>query len=177
MISNKRGISPLIATVLIIGFTVALAAVIMVWGQGFIKDMQAKTESGAAVQLVCAQDVTIDLSQACLDSTTDQLRITVKNNGNKDIKKLTVRAYESASLIGSSDVLAVAPATVALPAFGVETIDIEAAKLTDDGLTLANLRQAEVIPIVEIGGKEVSCAQSGSLYPVGALPTDKLPAC
>ena len=29
---EKKGISPLIATVLILGFTVALAAVIMTWG-------------------------------------------------------------------------------------------------------------------------------------------------
>ena len=29
---NKRGVSPLIATVLIIGFTVALAAMIFTWG-------------------------------------------------------------------------------------------------------------------------------------------------
>jgi flagellin-like protein len=32
---NKKGISPLIATVLIIGFTVALAAIIMTWGTTF----------------------------------------------------------------------------------------------------------------------------------------------
>ena len=31
---NKKGISPLIATVLLIGFAVALAAVVMTWGLG-----------------------------------------------------------------------------------------------------------------------------------------------
>ena len=34
----KRGISPLIATVLLIGFTVTLAAVIMTWGGGFTRE-------------------------------------------------------------------------------------------------------------------------------------------
>ena len=38
---DKRGISPLIATVLIIGFTVALAAVIITWGGRFILRLQA----------------------------------------------------------------------------------------------------------------------------------------
>jgi len=42
---NKKGISPLVATVLIIGFTVALAAVIMVWGQDFITGMVERTEN------------------------------------------------------------------------------------------------------------------------------------
>ncbi len=33
---NKNGISPLIATVLIIGFTVSLTAIVMVWGRGLV---------------------------------------------------------------------------------------------------------------------------------------------
>jgi len=36
---NKKGISPLIATVLIIGFTVALAAIIITWGSGFVNKL------------------------------------------------------------------------------------------------------------------------------------------
>ena len=43
MRKNKRGISPLIATVLLIGFTVALAAMVMTWGSGFIKKTTEQT--------------------------------------------------------------------------------------------------------------------------------------
>lgn len=37
---NKRGISPLIATVLLIGFTVSLAAIIINWGTSFTREIQ-----------------------------------------------------------------------------------------------------------------------------------------
>lgn len=37
---NKKGISPLIATVLIIGFTIVLAVLIMKWALPFVKELQ-----------------------------------------------------------------------------------------------------------------------------------------
>ena len=39
---SKRGISPLIATVLIVGFTIALAAMIITWGGNFCKEFAAR---------------------------------------------------------------------------------------------------------------------------------------
>lgn len=176
MVSNKRGISPLIATVLIIGFTVALAAVIMVWGQGFIKGMQEKTEAGADVQLICAQDVSMSVSDVCEekdDATgelTGNLKVTVKNDGSKALSKITLRLYESASNIG----------TVELPqldAFDVKTYPV-AASVFAPMLSTA-IKQVEGIPIVTIEGKEVPCTQSGSMFPIGAMPAtvDDIAAC
>ena len=46
---DKRGISPLIATVLIIGFTVSLAAIILIWGQGLQKGMTDNVEMSACI--------------------------------------------------------------------------------------------------------------------------------
>ncbi len=168
MFWKKKGISPLIATVLIIGFTVALAAVIMVWGQGFIKGMQEKTEAGADVQLVCAQDVVMQVSNVCRDTPTT-LKVTVKNDGSKALKKITLRAYESESIIGTADLTA-ATGDV-LGAFGVKTFPATGTPVTwSAGATPANVRQVEGIPIVTIEGKDIPCTQSGSKYPIGALP-------
>src|SRR3989344_7042939 len=52
---NKRGISPLIATVLIIGFTVALSAVVMTWGTGFVRDTTTATAEQTNLALSCAK--------------------------------------------------------------------------------------------------------------------------
>ena len=41
---RNKGISPLIATVLILGFTVALALIIMVWGQKFTETQKMQEE-------------------------------------------------------------------------------------------------------------------------------------
>jgi len=174
MFSNKKGISPLIATVLIIGFTVALAAVIMVWGQGFIKGMQEKTEAGADVQLVCAQDVNARISNVCEDGRS--LRITVQNDGSKELTNLTLRLYKSESEISSLTLGGVS-------SFGVKTFSL-GKELTDDaplpsGVAASEVRQVEGIPIVSISGKSTPCTQSGSLYPLGNLPAtaDDIAVC
>ncbi len=51
---NKKGISPLIATVLLIGFAVALAAVVIKWGLDFIKNKADATESPTQNKIICA---------------------------------------------------------------------------------------------------------------------------
>lgn len=181
MVFNKKGISPLIATVLIIGFTVALAAVIMVWGQGFIKGMQTKTQAGADIQLVCAQDVLIAMSDVCRwdhdanPATTDKLKVTLKNDGSKDLKNVTLRFYKSSSDIATTN-------TLALGSYQVSTVLIGTAGATQfelglpTGLSLpaelALLRQVEALPIVEIEGKAQPCSQAGVKFPVGLLPDD-----
>ena len=88
----RKGISPLIATVLIIGFTVALAAIIMTWGTTFSKGMQKSTEATTEEQMSCAQDVVFDLSSACVVDA-DSIKLTLKNDGSKDIINMSIRFY------------------------------------------------------------------------------------
>ncbi|MDD5178623.1 MAG: hypothetical protein PHT54_05095 [Candidatus Nanoarchaeia archaeon] len=76
---NKKGISPLIATVLIIGFTVALAAVIMTWGQKFTKDIQEQTEETSGSQITCANEVDFEIKKVCLESG-NSYRVTISND-------------------------------------------------------------------------------------------------
>lgn len=62
---SKKGISPLIATVLLIGFTVALAAVIMTWGLDYIKKITSGTERTTEEQLKCARDLDFEIIPNC----------------------------------------------------------------------------------------------------------------
>ena len=48
---NKKGITPLIATVLLIGFTVALAGIVITWGGGFVERIQSGTDERTALDL------------------------------------------------------------------------------------------------------------------------------
>jgi flagellin-like protein len=56
---KKRGISPLIATVLLIGFVVASAAVAFIWTRGFVGEIQEKRGAEAGAQLSCSTDIQI----------------------------------------------------------------------------------------------------------------------
>ena len=65
---KKRGISPLIATVLLIGFVVAAAAVVMLWTRGFVGELQEKRCAEGAAKFSCSTDVEIGLRDASFGS-------------------------------------------------------------------------------------------------------------
>jgi flagellin-like protein len=52
-IKNKRGISPLIATVLLVSFVVILAIVILLWGKEYVTELMEKRGEVAAIKLKC----------------------------------------------------------------------------------------------------------------------------
>lgn len=144
-IFNKKGISPLIATVLILGFTVALAAVIMTWGQSFTRQIQESTTQQTNVQLTCATDVIYDISNACYINDT-ALKLTVKNDANKQIEKFQVRIFRTASDVETTTI------DKSLGAFSIDTPEV----ITTGNATLT--KQIELIPIVDISGQTVTCS-------------------
>jgi len=83
---NPRGISPLIATVLIIGFTVALAAVIITWGSMFI---QTTVESSEKEAVKYTGSVKVDIKVRSTNGT--ERTVTVENKGIIPIEALVVR--------------------------------------------------------------------------------------
>ena len=112
---NKKGISPLIATVLLIGFAVALAAVVMTWGLDFIKSTADATESQTQNTLICASD----LSFAISDVNPSEGSVTVDNRGLVDITSVIFRIYGSSgvdTLDSSTGELNIA----SIPKFGVK---------------------------------------------------------
>jgi len=141
----KKGISPLIATVLIIGFTVALAAVIMIWGQSFSKSVQKSTEQSAKVQLVCAQDVAFEMESLCYHG--NKVYIIVKNNGNVEIEKYIVRMFKDANTAESANI------DKKITPFAISTHDFEVSSPE----FAQSIEKVELIPIVKVEGKDVTC--------------------
>lgn len=82
---KKRGISPLIATVLLVGIAVAAAAMVFLWSQHFTKDIQEKQGAIAEQRLSCATDVTIDVLGV------ESGFITVENKGRGKIDAFLLR--------------------------------------------------------------------------------------
>src|SRR3989338_2966243 len=96
--SGKRGVSPLIATVLLIAFAVALGAVIINWGRGFVQERTSDVEKTTKIETGCALDVQLKVSeidgtpQLCYggSGTSGQVNFTLDNKGKKDIKELEI---------------------------------------------------------------------------------------
>ena len=98
MFLNKKGISPLIATVLLIGFTVALAAVVIIWGSGFVSRTTVASSEKTAQTLACTSDLNFDIRKVnCDDNGVDAggvSKITIDNKGSYAIKKIIFRSFD-----------------------------------------------------------------------------------
>ena len=145
---SKQGISPLIATVLIIGFTVALAAIIINWGTGFTRNIQEGTESTTDLQIKCAQDVVFDVETACFDETAKTITIRVVSNGAVDIDSFIVRVSDSSGNTDQRSTDALDPAGIV--GFGAQSFDVtyDPTKLSGDA------SKVELIPKITVGGSE-----------------------
>ena len=71
----KKGISPLIATVLLIGFTIALIALVMIWGRNFIQERAEKEGLLSEKKLSCTNNVDFTVDKACENNAGISLRI------------------------------------------------------------------------------------------------------
>lgn len=143
---NKKGISPLIATVLILGFTVALASVIMTWGTGFVKKMQETTEETAQKQMTCSTDVMLNIRNAQI--LGNKLRLLIENSGSRNIDKFHVRVYGS----GGADIT---ETTTGLDAYGIQSFEV-----TFDPSKTASIEKIETFPSISFGGETVVCSNS-----------------
>lgn len=79
---KKRGISPVIATVLLIAMVVVLGLIIFMWFRGFTQEAVTKFDTN--VELVCS-DATFDASYA-------EDKLSVINTGNVPIYRVKVKS-------------------------------------------------------------------------------------
>ena len=99
---RRRGISPLIASVLLVGFTVSMTAMIIIWGRAFTQERADKEQAISAAQLNCNNlDFTVtsaDYSQGALT-----LSLGIKNKGMTSIDSFVFRINEGAAVIESGE--------------------------------------------------------------------------
>ena len=85
---NKRGVSPLIATVLLISFTVALGSVVLQWGKN-LPDLSKPGDvcSGVSMKLRSISDVDVCYSGSGQNS---YINFIIDNDGKVDIDGLQI---------------------------------------------------------------------------------------
>ena len=85
---NKKGISEQIATVLLIGFVIALLAFVILWGKNYIQEKAEKQGKLAEKQLEC-ENIQFEVVNSYKQS--DEIVVTLKNAKSKAIEKFTFR--------------------------------------------------------------------------------------
>ncbi len=134
---NKKAISPLIATVLIIGFTVSLTAVVMTWGKGFITEKTQETSESAETQMRCI-NLEFTADKACI--TGNNVQLTLRNMKSERIDGFRFR---------SKDLPEVLEELSALEPFTGKNI----AKTLSRSVTTI-----DIVPLVKEGSKYTPCA-------------------
>mgnify|MGYP001576811092 CR=1 FL=1 len=137
---NKRGISPLIATILLIGFTVALAAVVITWGSGFVDRITSGTEDRATKALACTSDLNFEIR-----AVTCPNKVLIENKGDIDIVKFTLRFFNGGGV-----------ATQALA--GLNQNEIKEFILNPN--MPAGTNRVEGIATVKIDGQDITCSET-----------------
>ena len=81
----KKGLSPLIATVLLIGITISLASLVMVWGQALFKQTTEDTGKSAQAEINCISKVQVDILNASCVGGSAPMNLVVDNKNEEPV--------------------------------------------------------------------------------------------
>ena len=82
---NKRGVSSVIATVLLIGLVVVLSTIVFLWAKGFVKEQIEKF--GTPIETQCGN---IDFTASPISNNGNQYNIAITNKGNIAIYRIAI---------------------------------------------------------------------------------------
>ncbi|MBW2999992.1 hypothetical protein KY339_04930 [Candidatus Woesearchaeota archaeon] len=158
----KKAVSPLIATILLIAFAVALGAVVMNWGRGYVEDTADFAKQRSDQEMKCTTDVGLDFveiggeDQICYNATLngDQLvfEAVLENTKRTDIRALRIRVIGNESKT---------PLTIEKDDFRI----VEGASkflvfnYTND--TYGYPEQIRITPLILVAGEEIACSNTG----------------
>jgi len=153
---NKRGVSPLIATVLLIAFAVALGAVVMNWGRSYVQDTAEDVRTKSDRDVKCSQDVGIEVQkidttpQMCYggSGTAGFLDFTIYNKGHKNIASLTVTIVGSTAVYTNSSVNGTS----------VNIGQMMRKNMSYSYTTYGSIQLVKIVPEITLGGVLTACS-------------------
>ena len=94
---SKRGISPLIATVLLIGFTVILAILVITWVTGVVENTTEETSSSVDAQHKCLNSIGDLVARFTDTAGFPPYKIDIINEGSTDYETVQIMWSDSGS--------------------------------------------------------------------------------
>ena len=89
----KKGIESLVATVLIIGFTIVLAALVMRWTGILFTTTTENTGSQSEIAVTCVSDIKISVQDSCIEG--NKVKLLIKNEGGQNINSFIVQSLSA----------------------------------------------------------------------------------
>ena len=148
---GKKGISPLIATVLLIAFAVSIGVLIMTWGNNAYSTVGDCNLTRIAIQTRVNQSI------FCYDRSNNKIIIAAKNTGEVDIEALKIMTTGEDNAVEES---VIADSKIKIGSAMSKTVDFGR---TDNF-------KAELIPIIMYSGQQRACINQ-------EITADPLPDC
>ncbi|MBI2142024.1 hypothetical protein HYU15_00865 [Candidatus Woesearchaeota archaeon] len=151
--SSRKAVSPLIATVLLIAFAVALGAVVMNWGRSYTEQTAENVKKKSDVDVKCSLDVKMKLLEL---SSKPQLclgQFTLLNDGTKKIEAVDVMVIGDTGIAQNTSV----------PNSSVSVAGAVKVSAAYTYASVGSLKKVRLIPVVEIGGVQQHCSGTGSV--------------
>lgn len=150
---TNKGISPLIATVIVVSITIAMAALVSTFLTGTMKKQTAQAGRGGEQVMECPSlmanlDISTDEGDINLDESADELTLVISNNAGSDVRGLKIRTYN-----GSLIELDKNPEP--------STLNASTVKRVTANTTLANVNKIEVISTNCPGYKNTIVKEAG----------------
>ncbi len=161
---SNKAVSPLIATVLLIAFAVALGAVVMNWGRGYVEDTANIARERSDTEVKCASEVGIGIveiesvPQICYNDTgaaNNTINFIIENKKSKDVEKLQVRMIGAGTRV---------PLTVDMgDNSNLTTNEAKYLNITYIEATFGLPQQVRITPYIKVGGTEVACPATAAI--------------
>ncbi len=144
---RKKGISQLVATVLLIGFAIAMAVLVYLWYKGFLFGQQQKLGCDIQGKNLCSQKVEIQVSNVECIPELNSIRMTIENKGQTIINdfRLKIRGKDNIE--------------TTLFSKSLNQGSTESFSTTYDSSNTGPLEELEVFPLVLVCNQPVTCSQ------------------
>ncbi len=96
---DRKGISPILASVLLLAVTLSVVGVFSGWAPQIAETVTSETENNTLQRLECDK-ASVDIVSASYDTSTSDLIIAVRNTGRVDLNNLTVAEFSGDDLLG-----------------------------------------------------------------------------
>ena len=157
----KKAIAPLIATVILIGFAVALAAIVIDWSRSYVVDTQNTAKEEGSKQITCNLQLGFQLvsldgqQQICYNNDTEQIEAVVENTKEITIDQVKIRVLSNESKSFGPSLLEGFPGNISLNK-GEAKKGFYNYSETGNG----TIEQIVLFPVLKMGGSMKICGES-----------------
>ncbi|MBW2996938.1 hypothetical protein KY349_01205 [Candidatus Woesearchaeota archaeon] len=149
---SKKGLSPLIAAVLLIVVVVGIGAVVTGIVRNYVTEGK-QTITEKASDMKCGVEISIDVpvvaDELRICNWSNKIQFTLDNSGSSDIDDLQVKVFGTAGFDANDTAWTDSPTQTAV----FETGDTVILNITFDDTAVGDIQQVKIVPRVRVVGR------------------------